>query len=97
MQVSHETIYLPLFVQARGALRRELIGHLRRVRSMRRPKSARLQQPRPGADRQMRYRSAIVPAEARGPGGPRPLGGRSSGRGAGANAIASLVERSSRY
>ena len=39
-QVSHETIYLTLLVQARGALRRELIAHLRRVRSVRRPRSA---------------------------------------------------------
>src|SRR5882672_1309009 len=30
MQVSHETIYRSLFVQARGALRRELTAHLRR-------------------------------------------------------------------
>lgn len=29
MQVSHETIYLSLFVQARGALKRELTAHLR--------------------------------------------------------------------
>lgn len=37
MQVSHETIYRTLFVQARGALKRELIEHLRVVRRMRRP------------------------------------------------------------
>jgi IS30 family transposase len=36
MQVSHETIYRTLFVQARGALKQELIGHLRRGRLMRR-------------------------------------------------------------
>jgi IS30 family transposase len=30
MRVSHETIYLSLFVQARGALRRELTRYLRR-------------------------------------------------------------------
>ncbi len=40
MRVSHETIYLSLFVQARGALRRELVAHLRRSRSIRRPRSA---------------------------------------------------------
>src|SRR5262249_16133880 len=34
--VSHETIYRSLFVQARGALKRELIGHLRSKRSLRR-------------------------------------------------------------
>jgi len=40
LRVSHETIYLTLFIQARGALRRELIAHLRRSRSIRRPRSA---------------------------------------------------------
>ena len=35
MQVSHETIYRALYVQARGALRRELTRHLRRGRSRR--------------------------------------------------------------
>jgi IS30 family transposase len=40
MQVSHETIYLTLLIQARGALKRELVAHLRRVRSVRRPKGA---------------------------------------------------------
>ncbi len=35
-QVSHETIYRSLFIQARGALKKELIQHLRRTRAMRR-------------------------------------------------------------
>jgi len=35
-QVSHETIYKTLFIQARGALKKELIQHLRRTRAMRR-------------------------------------------------------------
>jgi len=34
--VSHETIYRSLFIQARGALKKELLGHLRRTRGMRR-------------------------------------------------------------
>ena len=34
--VSHETIYRTLFIQARGALRKELLQHLRRTRGMRR-------------------------------------------------------------
>jgi len=35
-QVSHETIYRTLFIQARGALKKELLQHLRRTRAMRR-------------------------------------------------------------
>lgn len=35
-QVSHETIYRSLFIQARGALKKELMQHLRRTRMMRR-------------------------------------------------------------
>jgi IS30 family transposase len=35
-QVSHETIYRSLFIQARGALKKELVEHLRRTRVMRR-------------------------------------------------------------
>ena len=35
-QVSHETIYRSLFIQTRGALKKELLQHLRRTRVMRR-------------------------------------------------------------
>ena len=35
-QVSHETIYRSLFIQARGALKKELLEHLRRTRALRR-------------------------------------------------------------
>ena len=38
--VSHETIYRSLFVQARGALKKELIGHLRSKRRIRRSRHA---------------------------------------------------------
>jgi IS30 family transposase len=38
LQVSHETIYRSLFVQARGVLKKELIGHLRTARNIRQPK-----------------------------------------------------------
>jgi IS30 family transposase len=38
LQVSHETIYRSLFVQARGVLKKELLGHLRARRRMRYPK-----------------------------------------------------------
>src|SRR5690606_11996470 len=37
---SHETIYRSLFVQARGALKKELVTHLRSRRSFRRPRHA---------------------------------------------------------
>jgi IS30 family transposase len=40
MWVSHETIYRSLFVQARGALKRELVGHLRTKRRFRRSRHA---------------------------------------------------------
>ena len=39
-QVSHETIYRSLFVQARGVLKKELLQHLRSKRTMRRSKQA---------------------------------------------------------
>jgi len=40
MRISHETIYRSLFLQARGVLKRELIGHLRSRRVMRHSKKA---------------------------------------------------------
>ena len=42
LQVSHETIYRSLFIQARGALRKELVQYLRTKRIIRRPKKASL-------------------------------------------------------
>ncbi len=39
-QVSHETIYRSLFVQARGVLKKELVRHLRSQRTMRRSRHA---------------------------------------------------------
>jgi len=41
MHVSHETIYLTLFIQARGGLKRELTQHLRTHRINRRPQGKR--------------------------------------------------------
>src|SRR6202049_2339771 len=41
MRVSHETIYRSLFIQARGVLKKELIGHLRSKRRIRRSRHAR--------------------------------------------------------
>ena len=39
LHVSHETIYRSLFIQARGALKKELLTYLRRTRGMRRSRS----------------------------------------------------------
>jgi len=39
-RVSHETIYRSLFIQARGVLKKELLGHLRSKRRMRRSRHA---------------------------------------------------------
>ena len=38
MRVSHETVYQALYVQGRGALKRELTGHLRTGRAVRKPR-----------------------------------------------------------
>jgi IS30 family transposase len=47
LYVSHETIYRTLFIQARGALKKELVKHLRSRRMMRRAKNSSTQgQPR---------------------------------------------------
>ena len=40
MHISHETIYRTLFIQARGALKKELVAHLRTRRMMRRSKKS---------------------------------------------------------
>jgi IS30 family transposase len=95
MRVSHETIYLTLFIQARGALKRELVAHLRRSRSVRRPRTA---------SRANRGQGQIVdavsirerPAEA----ADRAIPGHWEGdllAGAANSHIATLVERHSRF
>src|SRR3977135_3938760 len=42
MRVSHETIYRSLFIQARGVLKKELVGHLRSKRRIRRSRHSRI-------------------------------------------------------
>jgi IS30 family transposase len=42
MRVSHETIYRSLYIQARGVLKKELMGHLRTKRRMRRSQHSRI-------------------------------------------------------
>jgi IS30 family transposase len=43
-QVSHETIYRSLFIQARGVLKKELLEHLRARRTIRRSRHASMKQ-----------------------------------------------------
>jgi IS30 family transposase len=94
MQVSHETIYRSLFVQARGDLRHELTRYLRTKRAMRRPKGTRLPDGR-GA-RLYELGIADRPAEV----ADRAVPGHWEGDlvfGRAMTAIATLVERSTRY
>jgi IS30 family transposase len=94
MWVSHETIYLSLFIQARGALRHELTACLRTKRAIRRPQGARL----PTGMGQIRDKVMISqrPAEA----ADRAVPGHWEGdllMGKRQTAIGTLVERHSRY
>lgn len=94
LQVSHETIYMSLFVQPRGALRKELTRYLRSRRMVRRPRVAR------AANGQGQLQNAVHisarPVEA----ADRAVPGHWEGDlvlGRGNSAIATLVERSSRF
>ena len=95
LRVSPETIYRSLFIQARGVLKKELVAHLRRVRTMRSSKNA---------TRQGQGRGGIVdavsiherPAEAE----DRAVPGHWEGdliSGSNNTHIATLVERRSRF
>src|SRR6202165_2714375 len=48
LRVSHETIYRSLFIQARGVLKKELLGHLRSKRRIRRSQQSRVSGHRSG-------------------------------------------------
>lgn len=94
MQVSHETIYRTLFVQARGALRKELTSYLRRRTVLRRPKNA--------ADTSQRFqiREAISISQRPAQAEDRAVPGHWEGDllfGGLRSHIATLVERRSRY
>jgi Homeodomain-like domain len=94
MRVSHETIYLSLFIQGRGALRRELQRCLRTGRAMRYPRGRRLPQGR-GQLRDTVHISQR-PAEA----ADRAVPGHWEGDlvfGRRPSAVGTLVERHSRY
>jgi transposase, IS30 family len=93
MQVSHETIYLSLYVQSRGTMRKELARHLRTHRSFRQPKK-----PQPTGRGRIRDRILISerPAEA----ADRAVPGHWEGDlllGKPTDAIGTLVERSTRF
>jgi len=94
MQVSHETIYRTLFVQSRGALRKELTTHLRTGRMIRRPAGTRLPDGR--GNRPGILNISERPAEA----DDRAVPGHWEGDlvfGRGMSPIATLVERSTRF
>lgn len=95
MQVSHETIYRSLFIQARGILKRELISHLRSRRMMRRGKTATTAgQPRGQIIDAVSIRDRPPTVED------RAIPGHWEGdllSGSGNSHIATLVERHSRY
>jgi len=95
MFVSHETIYRTLFIQARGALKKELLSHLRSGRMMRRSQHT---SHRGGKHGQIRDAVSIRerPAEAE----DRAVPGHWEGdllSGSRHTCIATLVERSSRF
>jgi IS30 family transposase len=94
MRVSHETIYRTLFVQARGALKKELLGHLRGKRRIRRSRVARKKDGRgqiadaiPIRERPAEIEDRAVPGHWE---GDLLLGAKNSH-------IATLVERQSRF
>jgi IS30 family transposase len=96
MWVSHETIYLTLFVQTRGELRRELTAYLRTRRRARRPQARAVTLERRGrlvgminiADRPPEIEDRAVPGHWE---GDLILGAH------GASQVGTLVERSSRF
>ena len=97
MQVSHETIYRALYVQARGGLKRELTRHLRKGRSRRYARSQSSKRSGQGkltemvmiSERPAEVEDRAVPGHWE---GDLLMGNRQSPA-----AIATLVERSTRY
>src|SRR6476469_1765231 len=94
-QVSHETIYRSLFIQARGVLKKELLEHLRAKRTIRRSRHASLKRNGLGQIKDavsIRERPASVEDRA--------VPGHWEGDligGSGNSYVATLVERHSRY
>jgi IS30 family transposase len=94
-QVSHETIYRSLYIQARGALKKELLGHLRRTRAMRRSRHHTQK-----TDDHGRIRDTVSISERPATVEDRAVPGHWEGDllcGANSSQIATLVERHTRY
>lgn len=94
-QVSHETIYRSLFIQARGALKKELLVHLRRTRAMRRSRHHTQKQ-----DNHGRIRDTVSISERPACVEDRAVPGHWEGDllcGSKNSQIATLVERNTRY
>jgi IS30 family transposase len=92
--VSHETIYQSLYVQARGALRKELTAHLRRRQASRRPRGYSIH------NGQGQLRGVLNISERPAQADDRAVPGHWEGDllfGKGMTAVATLVERTSRY
>ncbi len=94
-QVSHETIYRSLYVQARGVLKKELLEHLRARRTIRRSRHASLKRKGLG-----QIRDAVSISERPASVEDRAVPGHWEGDligGSGNSYVATLVERHSRY
>ena len=95
MRVSHETIYRCLFLQTRGALRRELTAHLRSQRMTREPRS--LTEPRRRFGISEEIKISARPSEADDRAVPGHWEGDLILGATGKGAILTLVERSTRF
>ena len=94
-QVSHETIYRSLFIQARGALKKELVAHLRRSRVMRRSRHHTMK-----TDKHGRITDTVSISERPASVADRAVPGHWEGDllfGSKNSQIATLVERNTRY
>jgi IS30 family transposase len=94
-QVSHETIYKSLYIQARGVLKKELLDHLRAKRTVRRSKHASLKRNGLG-----QIKNAISISEKSASAEDRAVPGHCEGDligGSKNSYIATLVERQTRY
>lgn len=93
MRVSHETIYLSLYVQGRGALRKELTKHLRRRHQIRQPQKHE-------ATNRGKIKDMIMISERPADAADRAVPGHWEGDllfGTRTTAIGTLVERSTRF